>query len=1171
MKLCTETLQRVGFRRDVSLNNSFQASRREQSPSPSDVVRNMSDDGDEFDPSPKDPDCERVGGRDLELALLRPEYLNRVSVDNKLIEEPFLTWRSNTQSSDDVGSVNREYRELEGTFKSQAPEDEVKDRVASPKRKGLEMPEERYVTKRSRSESLGNDVEHLEDDVLHCNANIRAPAQDNIDRFDHCPPKSVAVISGGDGDLSSADHGDGDHLGVVVQNENGFGGQYSSSLGLYHKNIVSEGLRPSIMVGCEKNGSSESGGLALDCVKEVDQCPGQEENGVKGSIMVGAQVADLMARDTVRSLQNCTDLTDLLDALSEDSDEGEEERSMDWAQEGAESEARNVLASSQKCPAETPPGRDSIHGTHLSSQEANCSSVPSASNSTPAKTEGGVSCQEGNVLSELTVPSAVSKECRDEFPEGEPVPSSGAPHQHALPIKEAVNLRSEGYNVRLPTMAESLAIHTIDVAVNMTRKVDGSGAPTPQAENNLGRSAPDVVILDSDSDEEGRGGHSNMHKSAESKNSVESEHERIRGNLKRGIEMVHKDEEGYPVLSSITSSGNFFHLVPSLGLRHGDSLHATCTPTGSSPFRDGNSHGHTLVPWNGLGQGGTPAYEAGPSNVYNHQFYANTHNHIPYHATGQEGTTVIGKIQEGPRLSLLEQLQIRSKMSNPTQSMLPQVHASANAYNQPGNSSTLPAFNVNDRPQTMVPPLQNGQSAASGFGGLVQVNQAFASTSQQPVWAPYPVAFFFQSNALAGSIHTGALSREQGPGKSQAWSSANKERVSPLNANLPQRRPDDKFCHPRSSVNQNRPSTSKAPSKERNSSLKNHAQWQQEVRQNSDGQAQSPLPHSRNSEPQVTESNLQLVVVQPNHDTTLTTPREAVRRTMDMYNFCVQEAQLKIEEQRLISAHSSFQTDQPSPSVPNVRVDIQAYREVKKENMDVNRNLIVGDVPGIEVGDVFNFRHQMAVVGLHHLPNVGIAYGYPDPEKDITATAVACVPKGGYNDNIDDGHSVLYTGQGGRSERSHAAPFVEHQKLEKGNKALWSNFQRHVPVRMIRGHANLSSPSNRKVLGYTYDGLYMIVGMDYSLGVGGFKVFKFKMERMEGQPPISPCLVGCTAHPWNDASQQMVVPAPLQMVEPEEENDVRQILGVEEADKSTPEDSIEVLDSEIRCKIERPN
>ena len=708
MKHCTETLQRVGFRTDVPLNNSFQASRRDQSPSPSDVVRNMSDDGDEFDPSQQDPDCEHVGGRDLELAHLRPEYLNRVSIDNKLIEEPILTWRSITQSSDDGGSVNREYREPEGTFKSQASEDEVKDRVASPKRKGLEMPEDRYVTKRSRLESLGDGVEHLEEDVQYCNANIRSPAQDNINRFDHCPPKSVAVISGGDGDLRTADHVDGDHLGFVVQNENGFGGQYSSSLGLYHKNIGSEGLRRSIMVGCDKNGSNESVGMALDSVKEVDPCPGQEENGVKGSIMVGAQGAELMARDTVRSLQNCTDLTDLLDALSEDSDEGEEERSMDWAREGAETEARNVLASSQKCPVEMPPGPDSIHGTHLSTQEGNCSSVPSAQKSTPAKTEGGVSCQEGNVLSELTVPSAVSKECRDQSPEGEPNPSSGAPHQHVLPIKEAVNLRSEGYNMRLPTMAESLAIHTIGVAVNSTRKVDDSGAPIPQAENNLGRSAPDVVILDSDSDNEELGGHSNMYKSAEAKNSVESEHEKTRGNLKRGIEMVHKDEEGYPVLSSITSSGNFFHLVPALGIRHGDSLHATCSLTGASPSRDGNSHGHTVVPWDGLGQGRTPAYEAGPSNGYNHQIYANTHSHIPYHPTGQEGTIVIGKVQEGPRLSLLEQLQIRSKMSNPTQSMLPQVHTSANAYSQPGNSSTLPAFNINYRPQTMVPPSQNG-------------------------------------------------------------------------------------------------------------------------------------------------------------------------------------------------------------------------------------------------------------------------------------------------------------------------------------------------------------------------------------------------------------------------------------------------------------------------------
>jgi hypothetical protein len=66
--------------------------------------------------------------------------------------------------------------------------------------------------------------------------------------------------------------------------------------------------------------------------------------------------------------------------------------------------------------------------------------------------------------------------------------------------------------------------------------------------------------------------------------------------------------------------------------------------------------------------------------------------------------------------------------------------------------------------------------------------------------------------------------------------------------------------------------------------------------------------------------------------------------------------------------HNFDVEEQPSASVPNVRVHIQAYRKtVKNENKDVNGNLIVGDVPGIEVGDVvFNFCHQMAVVAVMH-------------------------------------------------------------------------------------------------------------------------------------------------------------------------------------------------------------
>lgn len=135
-----------------------------------------------------------------------------------------------------------------------------------------------------------------------------------------------------------------------------------------------------------------------------------------------------------------------------------------------------------------------------------------------------------------------------------------------------------------------------------------------------------------------------------------------------------------------------------------------------------------------------------------------------------------------------------------------------------------------------------------------------------------------------------------------------------------------------------------------------------------------------------------------------------------------------------------------------------------------------------------------------------------------------------------------FAGQGGRSERTQTAPFVEHQKLEKGNKALVSNFDRSVPVRMIRAHANISHASNKKLLGYTYDGLYRIVNWEFSMGLSGFNVYKFSLERLENQPRIPACLAGCTAHPWNDRTDA-VAAEPLQFIEPDDDMDVKQILG----------------------------
>lgn len=88
-----------------------------------------------------------------------------------------------------------------------------------------------------------------------------------------------------------------------------------------------------------------------------------------------------------------------------------------------------------------------------------------------------------------------------------------------------------------------------------------------------------------------------------------------------------------------------------------------------------------------------------------------------------------------------------------------------------------------------------------------------------------------------------------------------------------------------------------------------------------------------------------------------------------------------------------------------------AYNELKKNKEDVNPGVLVGDLPGVEVGDKFTYRHQMAVVGLHRLPNVGIDYGYTFPDNTITATAIVLMPKAGYVDDVDNGDTILYTGK----------------------------------------------------------------------------------------------------------------------------------------------------------------
>ncbi|XP_024368171.1 uncharacterized protein [Physcomitrium patens] len=304
------------------------------------------------------------------------------------------------------------------------------------------------------------------------------------------------------------------------------------------------------------------------------------------------------------------------------------------------------------------------------------------------------------------------------------------------------------------------------------------------------------------------------------------------------------------------------------------------------------------------------------------------------------------------------------------------------------------------------------------------------------------------------------------------------------------------------------------------------------------------LYHSGSLGPQNYPVHNQLALVKQNYDTTVSTPRFEVARALQQYhNYIIKAKQDRAEQLSRRESTTNESVKEGYSRGLECRPDIVAYNELKKNKEDVNPGVLVGDLPGVEVGDKFTYRHQMAVVGLHRLPNVGIDYGYTFPDNTITATAIVLMPKAGYVDDVDNGDTILYTGQGGRLKRNQGAPFVCDQKLTKGNLALATNHDRKLPVRVIRGHSDLTNKST-SLLGYTYDGLYVITQYEYSTGMNGFKVYKFTMQRLDGQPPIPPCLPGCTAHSWNDAKGALSA-QPLQVVAPVpmDEVDVKQICA----------------------------
>ncbi|OEL30976.1 Histone-lysine N-methyltransferase family member SUVH9 [Dichanthelium oligosanthes] len=230
-----------------------------------------------------------------------------------------------------------------------------------------------------------------------------------------------------------------------------------------------------------------------------------------------------------------------------------------------------------------------------------------------------------------------------------------------------------------------------------------------------------------------------------------------------------------------------------------------------------------------------------------------------------------------------------------------------------------------------------------------------------------------------------------------------------------------------------------------------------------------------------------------------------------------QDAQLGyralVRRTRLIfeALRAAFQRQDPSSSAgagARNRADLRASNRMLSAGHCLHRGVrIVGDIPGVHVGDAFYYRAELCVVGLHIAPQAGISYIPGRLVNEGHPVATSIVSSGGYLDDKDTGDVLVYTGSGGRQRNgpNHHAD----QKLERGNLALHNSYLYGVEVRVIRGHIYDRNP-NRKV--YVYDGLYKVVSSTFGPGKSGHNVCKFTLLRLPGQNEIG-------SRSWHTAKQ----------------------------------------------------
>jgi putative restriction endonuclease len=154
---------------------------------------------------------------------------------------------------------------------------------------------------------------------------------------------------------------------------------------------------------------------------------------------------------------------------------------------------------------------------------------------------------------------------------------------------------------------------------------------------------------------------------------------------------------------------------------------------------------------------------------------------------------------------------------------------------------------------------------------------------------------------------------------------------------------------------------------------------------------------------------------------------------------------------------------------------------------------VFGEIEGYPEGSIFDSREALNKTGVHRPTMAGISGTAKEGADSI-------VLSGGYEDDLDYGDEIVYTGHGGRDTNTEQQ--VADQEFTRGNAGLARNKILGLPVRVIRGF-ELHSPFAPEQ-GYRYDGLYIVDQFWEETGKSGFKVWRYRLVKANAlvHPPI---------------------------------------------------------------------